>query len=215
MGASGGGSDDEEDYDDEELVVDDVDDDDVEEVGVDVDEIYPMYNGNSGGANGGSGDAGSTEEQLMANNTTNNDEMEFYGSYNGSTSTAPQEDEEYAAEEDSASHNTEITLLGGSSHNLDKGGASPSLLKKFSKMKLPKKITNVATAAVGVTSSSEKKMAKLNVNKTLSTSGVVVPSDTTSLNSKYFKKFKFKRGNKADESTKSKVTKNFYKKNLL
>lgn len=192
------GSDDEDDevYDDEldenEVLVDDDDDDE--------DEIYnDLYNGSTGGSCE-MGVVGSDE--MMDDNSSglkmnaggdqtsdlvimNGDE--FYASCNG----GPVDEE---IDEDATSHSTEITLLGGvssSQNSFEKPpGASPSLLKKFSKIsKLPKKIS------VNAVASTEKKLSKLAVNKSL-----VLGQADLSGNNKYFKKFKFKRsGNKNEE----------------
>lgn len=190
---------DEEVYDDEldenEVLVDDDDDDE--------DEIYnELYNGSTGGASEigvvvGADDLDENSGSLKCVNNSehagelgvlmNNDDL--FASCNGMVGVDDEVDE------DAASHSTEITLLGAQSlqNSFEKPpGASPSLLKKFSKIsKLPKKISANTSS-----NSNEKKISKLTVNKSLAFG----PTDGISIgNNKYFKKFKFKRGNKNEE----------------
>lgn len=142
-------------------------------------------NNQSGGS--GSGGGGGGVDEMMGGGE------EFYVyNHNGSglgTTSAGEEDGD-----DVGSHNTEITLLGGSQTNLDKQvvSASPGLLKKFSKIKLHHK---------KVTSSEKKTTGVVKVNSKATSVG---GSGNESVNSRYFKKFKFKKTNKSDEATKLK-----------
>lgn len=194
-GVGGGGvmvvgcSDDEDDeaYDDEldenEVIGDDDDDDD--------DEIYSdLYNQASSHRSAGGGGGGDLDDK--ANNSEQSGELvgmiggeEIFAGYSHTNNINNNGGED---DEDATSHSTEITLLGVSSSQsqFDKPmpDASPSLLKKLSK--LPKKIS------VNAVTSTEKKLAKL-----------AIVGHHGDGNSKYFKKFKFKRGNKSDETSKS------------